>query len=148
VDEAGQVRQVGDTRAYDGDASVRLFIREGEAARTVPEGARRVAFVEALSGAEAVQLAGLEDDLRSFIAGGGLVGGAVSPRGETVEWTDAQLRDAGYLFESRTLVGLVRDDRLRVPARWAEVLGRYADLQYQADRLTVAVFVEPLAGDR
>lgn len=148
VDEAGQVRQVGDTRAYDGDASVRLFIREGDAARTVPDGARRVAFVEALSGPEAQELAGLEDDLRSFIAEGGLVGGAVSPEGETLEWTDAQLRDADYLFEFRTLVGLVRDDRLRVPARWAEVLGRYADLQYQADRLTVAVFVEALAGDR
>jgi hypothetical protein len=148
VDDAGQVRQVGDTRAYDGDASVRLFIREGDAARTVPDGARRVAFVEALSGPEARELATLEDDLRSFIADGGLVGGAVSPKGETVEWTDAQLRDAGYVFESRTLVPLVRDDRLRVPARWAEVLERYADLQYQGDHLTVAVFVEALAGDR
>jgi hypothetical protein len=148
VDDAGQVRQVGDTRDYEGDASVRLFIREGDAARTVPGGARRVAFVEALSGPEARELARLEDDLRSFVAGGGLVGGAVSADGETVEWTNAQLRDAGYIFDSRTLVGLVRDDRLRVPARWGEVLGRYADLQYQADHLTVAVFVEALASDR
>ena len=62
--------------------------------------------------------------------------------------TDAQLRDADYLFGTRALVGLVRDDRLRVPDRWAEVLARYADLQYQADRLTVAVFVEPLRGGR
>jgi hypothetical protein len=146
--DPGMVRQFGPTRAHEGEASLRLFVREGDTARSGPDGARRVAFVEALSGAEAAELARLEDDLRSFIAEGGLVGGAVSAEGATVEWTDAQLRDAGYLFKYRTLVGLVRDDRLRVPARWAEVLQRYADLQYQADHLTVGVFVEPLAGDR
>lgn len=46
VDDAGQVRQVGDERAYDGDASVRLFIGEGDGARHVPPGARRVAYAE------------------------------------------------------------------------------------------------------
>jgi hypothetical protein len=146
--DPGMVRQFGPTRAHEGEASLRLFVREGDAARSGPDGARRVAFVEALSRAEAAELARLEDDLRSFIADGGLVRGTVSAEPETVEWSDAQLRDVGYLFESRALVGLVRDDRLRVPAEWAEVLERYADLQYQADRLTVAVFVEPLAGDR
>jgi hypothetical protein len=45
VDDPGQLRQVGD-RAYDGDASVRLFIREGDAAREAPPGADRIAFAE------------------------------------------------------------------------------------------------------
>jgi hypothetical protein len=46
VDDPGQLRQVGD-RAYEGDASVRLIIREGDAAREAPPGANRIAFAEA-----------------------------------------------------------------------------------------------------
>jgi hypothetical protein len=45
VDDPGQLRQVGD-RAYEGDASVRLFIREGDAAREAPPGADRIAYAE------------------------------------------------------------------------------------------------------
>jgi hypothetical protein len=41
-------------------------------------------------------------------------------------------------------VYLVEDDRLAVAEPWSTKLERYADLQQQADRLTVAVFVEPL----
>ena len=45
VDEPGQLRQVGD-RAYEGGASVRLFMREGDAARRTPPGAERIAYAE------------------------------------------------------------------------------------------------------
>jgi hypothetical protein len=144
VEDPGLVRQVGPERRYDGQASLRLFVREGDAAREPLDGARRVAFVDALSAAEADELAGIEEDLRPFIAEGGLVQGRVGSRDGSAGPTDNQLRDADYLFASRALAGLVGDDRLRVPDRWAEVLARYADLQYQADLLTVAVFVEPL----
>lgn len=58
--------------------------------------------------------------------------------------TDSQLRDPDHLFDTRALVGLVRNDRLDVPQRWADVLERYAELQYRADHLTAAVFIEPL----
>jgi hypothetical protein len=148
VDNTGLARQVGPARADDGQATLRLFVREGDAAREVPDGARRVAFVEALSPAEADELADLEGELREFIAGGGLLGGRVEPRAGSADPTDVQLRDADYMFASRALAGLVADDRLRVPDRWGDLLGRYADLQYQADRLTVGVFVEPIGGDR
>jgi hypothetical protein len=148
VEDPGLVRQVGPDRAYEGQASQRLFVREGDAAREAADGARRVAFVEALNPAEADELAGIEEQLRPFIADGGLVGDRVVSTDGSAGSTDAQLRDADYLFASRALVGLVSDDRLRVPDRWAGVLARYADLQYQADRLTVAVFVEPLPDDR
>jgi hypothetical protein len=144
VEDAGLVRQVGPERRYDGQASLRLFVREGDAAREPLDGARRVAFVDALSAAEADELAGVEEDLRPFIADGGLVQGRVGSPDGSAGPTDDQLRDADYLFTSRALAGLVGDDRLRVPDRWAEVLARYANLQYQADLLTVAVFVEPL----
>jgi hypothetical protein len=148
VDNTGLARQVGPARADDGQATLRLFVREGDAAREVPDGARRVAFVEALSPAEADKLADLEGELREFIAGGGLLGSRVEPRAGSADPTDVQLRDADYMFASRALAGLVADDRLRVPDRWGDLLARYADLQYQADRLTVGVFVEPIGGDR
>ena len=149
VEIPGLVRQVGPQRAYEGQASLRLFVREGDAAREAADGARRVAFVEALSPAEAEELAGIEAELRPFISGGGLLGGRVASAADgSADPTDDQLRDADYLFASRTLAGLVGAERLRVPDRWAEVLARYADLQYQADRLTVAVFVQPLRDGR
>jgi hypothetical protein len=45
VDDAGLVRQLGDQRANKGQASVRLFIREGEDALNEQPGAQRVALV-------------------------------------------------------------------------------------------------------
>jgi hypothetical protein len=147
VEDPGLVRQVGPERASEGGASLRLFVREGDAAREVEDGARRVAFVEALSPSEADELAAAEQELRQFITVGGLLGNGVVADGPG-DLTDAQLRDADYMFASRALAGLVAEDRLRVPDRWDEVLARYADLQYQADRLTVAVVVEPIVAER
>jgi hypothetical protein len=146
VEDPGLVRQVGPERAYEGGASLRLFVREGDAAREVEDGARRAAFVEALSPSEADELAAAEQELRRFITGGGLLGNGVVADGPG-DLTDAQLRDADYMFASRALAGLVAEDRLRVPDRWDELLARYADLQYQADRLTVAVVVEPIVAE-
>jgi hypothetical protein len=148
VEEPGLVRQVGAERAYEGAASVRLFVREGDAAREVLDGVQRVAFVDALSAAEAAELASIEDDLRRFIAEGGLLGGQVAPPDGSTAPTDAQLRDADYLFASGALTDLVANDRLRVDRRWGDVLTRYADLRHQADRLSVGVFVEPLGDER
>jgi hypothetical protein len=147
VEDPGLVRQVGPERAYERQATLRLFVREGDAAREVEDGARRVAFVEALSSSEADELAAAEQELRHFIVGGGLLGNGVVSDGPG-DLTDAHLRDADYLFASRALAGLVAEDRLHVPDRWDEVLARYADLQYQADRLTVAVVVEPIVAER
>jgi hypothetical protein len=46
VDSPATERQVGPSRAHHGQASVRVYLREGDAARQVPAGARRVAFAE------------------------------------------------------------------------------------------------------
>jgi hypothetical protein len=144
VDEPGLLRQVGPSRTYDGQASARLFIREGDRAREAPPGTRRVAFVDALTDTEADELASIKDELTPFIVGGGLVLHTGSGTPGSLELSDAQLRDADYLLTSRALVGLLDDDQLDVPEGWADTLARYRDLQYQADRLTVGVFVEPL----
>jgi hypothetical protein len=138
VDDTGFLRQVGSSRRYRGGASVRLFVREGDRARETPRGARRVAFADALTDAEADELSALKDELTPVINEGALA--LTDPHA----LSDAQLRDADYLFNSGALADLVASDRLEVPARWSASLRRYADLQHQSDRLTVAVFAEPL----
>jgi hypothetical protein len=142
TEDRGLQRYAGPSRAYRGQDVPRLVVREGGAARTVSDGAWRVAFVDGLDPGGAEDLASLQAELRPFIAAGGI---AVRPgTSAATGLTDSQLRDPDVLFYTRALVGLARDDRLDVPQRWADVLGRYAELQYRADRLTVAVFVEPL----
>jgi hypothetical protein len=161
VDDGGIVRQLGTARRYSpGDASVRLFLREGDAARQVPDGVRRVAFVDGTDPAEAAELQRLQEDLRPFIAAGGLrltARARAEANDPTVDNPDApvttaELRDPDKLFApgtassryNRKLVYLVEADRLAVAEPWSSKLERYADLQQQADRLTVAVFVETL----
>jgi hypothetical protein len=117
---------------------VRLFLREGDRARETPPGTRRVAFVDALTDAEADELTALKDELTPVISEGGLA--LTGPPA----LSDAQLRDADYLFRWSGLADSVLNDRAEVPARWSTALRRYADLQHQSDRLTVAVFAEPL----
>jgi hypothetical protein len=146
VEQPGLVRQVGPSRAHDGRASARLFLREGDAARAIPDGTRRVAFVEALSEAETGELATIKDDLRPFLTAGGLVMRQPAAAPERLRLSDDQLRDPDFLFDSRALSGLVGNDLLDVAPPWSDVLERYTYLQYRADRLTVAVFIEPLAG--
>jgi hypothetical protein len=140
IDDIGFLRQVGSSRRYRGGASVRLFLREGDRAREIPPGTRRVAFVDALSDAEADELAALKDELTPVINGGALLLTGPHPLSE------AQLRDADYLFEWGALADFVLNDRADVPARWSAALRRYADLQHQSSLLTVAVFTEPLEG--
>jgi hypothetical protein len=141
TEDRGLQRYAGPSRAYHGQDVPRLVVREGDAARTIPDGVRRVAFVEGLARGEAEELASLQAELRPFIAAGGI---AVRPgTSDATGLTDAQWRDPDVVFYTRALVGLARDDRLDVPQRWADVLGRYGELQYRADRLTAAVFVEP-----
>jgi hypothetical protein len=161
VDDGGMVRQLGNARRYSpGDASVRLFLREGDAARLVPDGARRVAFVDGTDPAEAAELRRLQKELRPFIAAGGLrltARARAEANDPTVDnpdapVTDAELRDPDQLFApgtassryGRKLVYLVEAGRVAVADPWSSTLERYADLQQQADRLTVAVFVEAL----
>ncbi|MGH9213019.1 MAG: hypothetical protein ACRD2C_20465 [Acidimicrobiales bacterium] len=165
ADDAVTLRQMGGERAWPGGASVRLFIREGSRAREAPPGARRVAFAEGqLSDEDSTELAAIQEELTPFITSGGLqltdqaaAEAQAAPSEDVIAGgvSDAQLRDPDYLFawgtEStgyvRKLVYLVRSDRLDVSERWSTVLERYRELQDQADRLVVAVFVEPLEED-
>jgi hypothetical protein len=126
----------------------------------VTDRAHRVAFVDGTDPAEAAELSHLQEDLRPFIAAGGLqltAPARAEAEDPTVDdpyaaVTTAELRDPDRLFAPKTaqprynrkLVYLVEEDRLAVAEPWSSKLERYAELQQQADRLTVAVFVEPL----
>jgi hypothetical protein len=152
VEDEGTLHQVGAGRRYGEGASVRLFLREGDLARQVPPGSRRVAFVEGLTDGEAAELEAIKAELRPFIDDGGL---ALADNAESGRGADERspaalspdtLRDADGLFASRSLMPYVRNDLLAVPEPWAERLDRYAALQHRADYLTVAVFAEPLEG--
>jgi hypothetical protein len=138
LDSPGLLRQVGSSRKYRGGASVRMFLRMGDRARETPPGTHRVAFVDAITDAEADELAALKDELTPVINEG-----ALAVKGPHT-LSGAQLRDADYLFQSGALAGLLARDLVEVPARWSASLRRYAELQHQSDRLTVAVFAEPL----
>ena len=50
VDNPAMERQVGRSRADHGQGSVRVYVRDGDAARHVPARARRVAFAEGPGG--------------------------------------------------------------------------------------------------
>ena len=171
VDDRGMARQLGEDRAYSGGASVLLFLREGDAARETPAGAHRVAFADGLTEDETDELDALQEELRPFIAGGGivlndaalararnddaLVRSRILDAGDAEVPSAEQLRDPDYLMSPgtassrylRRLVYLVAEDQLEVPDRWARPLQRYAELRQQADRLTVAVFTRPLEGE-
>src|SRR5918994_1556188 len=142
VDVHGLAKQLGPSRLYSGGASVRLFLREGNAARETPPGVRRVAFVEGLNSVESAELADVKAELTSFIADRGLVlrrhlskAQRLADFAELPALTDARLRDPEYLLAEgtaspsfvRALVYLVVDDRLDVPARWDSLLERRSE---------------------
>ena len=156
IDNSTLVRQAGPERAWPGDATVRLILREGGLARAQVDGAERIAYARAdLPDSEAAELDAVRDELRPFIAGGGLrladdPDGQPRERTLTVEVSDAQLRDPDHLFAVdpssgvRPLLDLVRTNRLDVPGLWRFTLNRYSQLQVRADQLEVGVFVERL----
>jgi hypothetical protein len=152
IEDETTVHQVGEGRRYEGGASVRLVLREGDSARQVSPGVRRVAFVDGLTDGEAAELEATKEELRPFIESGGLVLDDSAERGLRADerlaaaLSPERRRDADDLFASRALMPVVRSDWLTVPEPWAERLDRYAALQHRADYLTVAVFAEPLEG--
>lgn len=141
ADDPVLLRQVGPSREHDGSASVRLFVREGDAARQVPPGAERVAFVDGLTDAEAEELAALEAGLRALIEGGDL-------RQDPQVLTDAELRDADRLLATGLLLELVNTGQAVAPAPWEERLERYAALWHESHFHTIGVFVTPLGDGR
>jgi hypothetical protein len=127
LDEEGLVRQLGERRRFDGSAELRVFVREGPEALTVPPGVERVAFRPALDEAERGELAAFEQRLADWRRTDGPGADRLPP--------DATLDDLG------TLAATGRVDL--APALGTEV-DRFVDLDQRWRGLGVAVFAEPL----
>jgi hypothetical protein len=63
LEEEGLVRQLGERRRFDGQADIRVFVRQGPEALVVPPGVDRVAFRPALDSEELAELVDFEQQL-------------------------------------------------------------------------------------
>ena len=142
VDDDVWVRQLGSKRRDHGDANARIFVREGDAARNVPPGARRIAFVDGLDMDEQGELATLERSLVDLPITLNGAGKAAVAAGALPAFED-RTPTAEELLSYGGLASLMRDGLLVVPHDRADELARYADLRYRADRHTVALFLDP-----
>ncbi len=154
VDDEGMVRQLGPSRRAGPDAQ-RLFIREGEAARTMAPGQRRAVFVEGLDDAEQAELDQLSDAVVAHLEELGAVplnarGRAALERGDlTVAASRPEVltSEPSALLATRELGFMVERDLLDLSAVEEERFDRYAALQRASDYETVALFLAPLDAD-
>jgi hypothetical protein len=144
------VRQFGPTRRFNGsNANAALLLRTGAATSETP-GSRRVARGEGLSAGDRRELSRLEAQIAEYVEQGRL---RLNPRGRAA--LDAgslpnltQVQGGGVdprvLFDSREFDAMVQQRLLALDDPWSERFARYAELQRDRDRETVALFVEPL----
>ena len=154
VDDPVMVRQLGSDRRFTGgNADAVLVLAVGDATRTTPDGARRVALREELTPDEQDELAERQDHIAEYVRREGLPPLTDEGR-ETVEEEHfpllrAQLAgeepvDPAPLIASRELAALARVGLLDLSEPWSGRFERYAELQRRFDNETVALFLRPL----
>jgi hypothetical protein len=136
-------RQLGDGRWADGTASERLYLREGEEADVVPPGARRVAYVQGITDDEVRELRKLERAIAHVDLSLNDAGRAAHALEPLPYFRDAEV-DVPEMVETGWLSVFVKADVVDVPESDRAAVERYADLWYRRNRLTVALFVEPI----
>ena len=146
VDDPVWARQLGAARADDGAARGRLFVLEGEAAREVPAGTRRVAFVDGLDDDERRELRTLERELVDVPIELNDDGRAALGVGSLPSF-EAGTPRADQLLQLGELAALLNSELLVVPDERARDLRRYAALRYRSDRHTVGLFLDPTPYD-
>ena len=145
------VRQYGPTRRFNGhNADAALLLRTGAATGEAPAGSRRVARGEGLSAADQRELTQLESQIAKYVEEGQL---RLDPRGQAALDAGnlpnlAQVQGGGVdprvLFDSRELDVMIQQHFLTLRPPWTARFERYAELQRDHDRETVALFVERL----
>ena len=145
IDEEFWGRQLGDGRKADGTARERIYLREGEEAEVVPEGARRVVYVQGITDAEASELRRLMRDIADLDVSLNEAGRAAHAR-EPLPYFRDDVVDVADMVETGWLSVFVNAGVVAVPDADREDVERYADLWYRRNRLTIALFVEPIDG--
>jgi hypothetical protein len=151
--EPGTVRQVGPKRQFDGqNARAALVLREGVATLDdPPAGTRLVARGEGLSASRTRELERLQKRIGDYITQHGL---RLDARGQaaleagrlpTMARSAGMALDVSALFATRELDVMIREGYLVLDGEWRERFIRYADLQHEWDRETVALFVGPVS---
>ena len=145
------VRQYGPTRRFNGhNADAALLLRTGAATGDAPTGSRRVARGEGLSAADQRELTQLEAQIGKYVEEGQL---RLDPRGQAALDAGnlpnlAQVQGSGVdprvLIDSRELDVMIQQHLLMLRPPWTARFERYAELQRDHDRETVALFVERL----
>ncbi|HEY4402030.1 MAG TPA: hypothetical protein VGO38_08370 [Acidimicrobiia bacterium] len=145
------VRQYGPTRRFNGhNAKAALLLRTGAAPGEAPAGSRRVARGEGLSARDQHELSRVEAQIGTYVEEGQL---RLNPRGQAALDAGnlpnlAQVQggsvDPHVLFDSRELDVMIQQRFLTLDPPWTARFERYAALQRDHDRKTVALFVESL----
>ncbi len=144
------VRQYGPTRRFNGhNAKAALLLRTGAAADEVPTESRRVARGKGLSARDQRDLLQLEAQIGKYVEEGLL---RLNPRGQAALDAGnlpnlAQVQVGGVdprvLFDTRELDVMIEQRLLVLDETWVGRFERYAELQRDRDRVTVALFVGP-----
>ena len=136
------------------NAKAALLLRTGDATLEAPPGSRQVARGEGLSAADQRELSRLKTQIAAYLAQGRLRldrrGQAALQRGDLPNLAEvrASRADPRVLLSSRELDVMIRDHFLVLDDAWSTRFERYADLQHQWDRQTVALFVAPIRAGR
>jgi hypothetical protein len=143
----------GDDGDDGDDADAALVLRIGDGAFESVPGERRVAVYEGLSAAEQDELAGLSDEIATYIERYGPL--PLTPRGrealahgELPRWEryGQGLLDTRELVASREILMMFEHGYLQLDDELEEMIAEYADLQTRWDRRTVGIFVVPAEG--
>ena len=158
VDGVGEARHVGSRRLAPEKAVARIFVRLGDAAFTVPDGAERVAFASGVTAEQRDELVERQAAVEAILADKGIPlndRGRLAVDAGELPWISAigtaPIDDAYWLLASRELLTLVQSDMLDLEPEQQVEMWRYAELRAWADKTTVAVFLAPVEerrGDR
>ena len=145
------VRQYGPARRFNGhNANAALQLRTGPATGDAPSGSRRVVRGEGFPAADQRELSQLEAQIGKYVEQGQL---HLNPRGQAaldagnlpnLAQVQGGTLDPRALFDSRELDVMIQEHFLELRRPWTARFERYAELQRDHDRETVALFVERL----
>ena len=140
----------GPTRRFNGhNASAALLLRTGAATGDTPTGSRGVARGEGLSPGDQRELSRLEAQIGKYVEERQLRlkarGQAALDAGNLPNLTQVQGGgvDPRVLFDSRELDVMIQQHFLALGPPWTARFERYAELQRDHDRKTVALFLGP-----